>query len=307
MYLDFVESNRSPATYDRCRNYVSRFVLFVGRSRLSSDVVPADVHRWIDDHNRRAAKIVKDCATDKAKRRLHTTKKGDTGTIRKPWGPTAKRDAIGVVKRMYNWAVEEGHIAASPLAQVKRPKASNRQIVYTDAQWIKVRSHADEHLGPILDFLKLTGCRPFEARSLEARHVHHDLIVFPPTEAKGELQSRVIVMVDEVRATIEPRLEQYPTGALFRNSRGDAWSKSALRSRLYRLGDKLGIDNLMAYGFRHTYTTNSLIQGVDTVSLSHLLGHSSTRMVSEVYGHLSQNFDHLRQQAARSVLPLRAN
>ncbi|MEP3480554.1 MAG: tyrosine-type recombinase/integrase [Fuerstiella sp.] len=301
LYLDFVENNRSPASYDRCRNYVSRFVLFAGRSKLAENIVPADVHRWIDDHNRRAAKLQKENSSEEAKRQLHTTRKGDKGTIRKPWGPTARRDAIGAIKRMYNWAVEDGHLASTPLAQLKRPKAAKRQIVYTDDQWQLVRDHADNHLGPLLDFLRLTGCRPIEARMLEARHIHQDLIVFPPIESKGESESRVIVMVDAVRELVEPRIAQHPDGALFRNSRGMAWTKSALRSRLYRMGDKLGIDRLIAYGFRHTYTTNSLIKGVDTVSLSHLLGHRSPRMVSEVYASLSQNFEHLRTQAARAV------
>ncbi|MEM9599158.1 MAG: hypothetical protein AAGD06_33125, partial [Acidobacteriota bacterium] len=148
LYLEFVESNRSLATYGRSRNYVSRFVLFVGRSRAVSEVVPADVNRWIDDHNRRARKLIKSADSPEAKRRLYATERGVTGGIRKAWGPTARRDAIGVIKRMYNWGVEEGHIASSPLHGLKRPKAAKRQIVYTDAQWQLLRDHADGHIGP---------------------------------------------------------------------------------------------------------------------------------------------------------------
>ena len=147
-----------------------------------------------------------------------------------------------------------------------------------------------------MNFLWWTGCRPNEARIIEARHVHEDLIIFPADESKGEEDSRIIVMIPQAKEIIDRCLHQVYEGPLFRNSWGNPWTKDSIKCRLTRLTKKFGF-RVIAYGIRHSYATNGLLRSIDPVSLSHLMGHKDTRMISQVYSHISGNINHLRKQA----------
>jgi integrase len=82
------------------------------------------------------------------------------------------------VKRAFNWATEEGYFTYNPIAQVRKPPAKRRDIFYTAKQWETIRNAAKGPIVDLLDFLWSTGCRPQEARILEARHVHDEKIIF---------------------------------------------------------------------------------------------------------------------------------
>lgn len=150
-----------------------------------------------------------------------------------------------------------------------------------------------------LNFLWLTGCRPKEARIVTANYVHDDLVIFPPDVSKGETDARVIYLIPEAKELLLKQIQQNPTGTLFRNSLGLAWTKDAIKCRLNRISRKVGF-RVIAYGARHSFATNALIRAVDTVSLSHLMGHKSTRMINN-YAHLAHNLDFLKLQARNAA------
>ena len=124
---------------------------------------------------------------------------------------------------MFNWAVEQEYIFETPISKMNKPKRKRRKIVYTPEQWKLIRAVATGPLIPFLDFLWSTGCRPKEARILEARHINGDLFIFPPDESKGESDSRVIFLTAAAIKILEPLMHQ--EGPLFRNSLGNPWTK----------------------------------------------------------------------------------
>lgn len=261
-YLDWVEQNRKQPTYDKHRHYLKSCIEALGKTMKPGSLKPHHLTTW--------------------------TNKGS-------WNCTTRNDAITIVQRMLNWSVDQGYLAVSPIPKIKKPKAKRREIVYTPEQWKQIRSHATGPLIPLLDFMWGTGCRPKEARTLQAKHVHEELIIFPPDESKGEADSRVIFLTPETQSIVAPFLVQRPTGTLFLNSRGNPWTKDSVKSRLTRISEKVGF-RVIAYGARHSYATNALIRSVDTVSLSHLMGHKDTRMINN-YAHLAQNTEFLKKQA----------
>lgn len=265
-YLDWVQDNRKKVTYDKHKHYLKSFIEAIGKTMKPGSLKPHHLTTW---------------------------------TNKDSWNSTSRNDAMTIVQRMLNWSVDQGYLAASPLPRIKKPKAKRREIVYTPDQWKQIKSHAIGPLIPFLDFLWATGCRPKEARTLEARHVHDDLVIFPPDESKGETDSRVIFMTPQAQAIIKPLLSERPTGPLFLNSKGNLWTKDAIKCRLTRISEKVGF-RVIAYGARHSYATNALIRSVDTVSLSHLMGHKDTRMINN-YAHLAQNVDFLRKQARNAA------
>lgn len=264
LYLTWVQENRKSATYNLQKHYLQSFIEHVGR-RMKIDAL----------------------------KRHHLTK----WTNRDTWNSTTRNDAISTVQRMINWAIEEGYITKSPIPRIKKPARKRREVCYTPEQWALIKSHVtDDCFSSFLDFLWITGCRPKEARDLEAKHIHDDLVIFPPDESKGERDARVIVMTPEAKAIVKPLAEKYPTGALFRNSRGDAWRKDAVKDRLRRISDKVGF-RCFAYATRHSFATNGLIRSVDANALAGLMGHRNSRMIATVYSHVAKDIDFLRKQA----------
>ena len=126
------------------------------------------------------------------------------------------------------------------------------------------------------------------------------MIIFPADESKGEVQARIIILIPEAKAVIDGRLKEVSDGPLFLNARGNPWTKDSIKCRLTRVTKKVGF-RVIAYGIRHSYATNGLLRSIDPVSLSHLMGHKDTRMISQVYSHISGNVDYLRKQATKAM------
>ena len=268
VYLDWCQISRKPATYDRHRRYLKSFIGHVGKRLRPSRLKMHHVTTWHEG----------------------------LGV-----GSTTQNDAVGVVQRMLNWAVEQEYLHRNPIQGMRKPKRKRRDIFYTPEQWAQIREHAKSPFVELLDFLFLTGCRPLEARSIEARHLHDDLVIFPANESKGELEPRVIYLVPEALSILKPLAKKYPDGKLFRNSQGRPWTKDAIKCRLTRISEKVGF-RVIAYGARHSWATQALTEGgVDPISVAHLMGHRDPTMVSRVYSHLSKNPKFLRQQARKAV------
>ena len=168
-YLDWCETNRKSGTYLNHKRYLQGFIAHIGKRLKISAVKAHHVTKWIDDF---------ECSS------------------------TSKNDAVSVVQRMFNWAIEQQYIAVSPIAKIVKPKRKRREVVYTAEQWKEIQTHARGSLCDLLDFLWLTGCRPKEARTLTANHVHEDLVIFQPEDAKGETDARVIYLIPEAKALV---------------------------------------------------------------------------------------------------------
>ena len=255
-YLDWCEKNRKKSTYDLHLRYLKSFIGAIGKQMRPAQLKVHHVTKWHES----------------------------LGV-----GSTTQNDAVKIVQRLLNWSVEQDYISVNPVRGMKRPKRMRRDIFYTHDQWKQIMSHANGPLVDLLDFLYMTGCRPQEARCIEARHVNDDLVIFPIDESKGELESRVIYMIPKAKAIVDRLAKENPTGVVFRNSKGTPWTKNSIKCRLTRITKKVGF-RVIAYGARHSWATNALVDGgVDPISVAHLMGHRDTTMVSRVYSHIAKN------------------
>jgi integrase len=73
------------------------------------------------------------------------------------------------------------------------------------------------------------------------------------------------------------------------------------RTRLLNIAAAKRGPRLCLYNFRHSWATRALERGVDAVTVSVLMGHADTRMLSRVYQHLSQNPAHLQDAVNRAT------
>ena len=208
-FLDWCQKHRSPRTYDLARKHVQSFCdhLTTARTLPAADLRPFHVVEWADS---------------------------------KPaWGPNQKRNAIGDVTRAYSWAEKLGYVPANPIRGVEKPGRTKRESAMTGADFAALLGHVKEGdpFRDLITFAYEAGCRPQEARRVEARHLKpaHRRIEIPPPEAKGKKRWRVIYLSDAAFAIAARLAEQHPAGSLFLNADGNPWTAQAVVCRFQRL------------------------------------------------------------------------
>ncbi|MFO0847102.1 MAG: tyrosine-type recombinase/integrase [Gemmataceae bacterium] len=266
-YLDWCQRHREPRTYAGYVWHLQRFVTHLqDRATMPALALrPFHVVGWLDAHP--------------------------------GWGPTYRRNSTAAVQRAYNWAEELGHLASNPVRKIAKPAPARREHLITPADWAAIRDsyRPGDPFREFLEFCWLTGCRPFEARTLVPRHVRLDkaLIAIPPAEAKGRKKWRLIRLEGQALEIVRARLPGATT-TLFVNRDGAAWTSSAINCRFGRLKGKLGVRHF-AYALRHAFATRLLVDGVDHLTVAELLGHADGTTLAKTYQHLDQADDHLRR------------
>lgn len=270
-FLEHCQRNLASATYDLYLSQFSRFVEFLETDLPADSIRPHHVQNWLDSES--------------------------------TWGPSTKNSAVRTIRRAYRWAVDLGHLDRYPLATLKAPTAKRREVILAESEFSTLLESArDAAFRDLLTFVWHTGCRPQEAVAIEARHLQLESsrVVLPASESKGQRHARVIYLDTVAREIIERSAKHRPVGPLLRNGKGSPWTRNAVRCRFRRLGPVNG-RRLCLYHLRHSWATRALQRGVDPITVSVLMGHSSGAMVAEVYQHLAQCPDHMQQAAERAT------
>jgi integrase len=209
-----------------------------------------------------------------------------------------KRGCLIAVSRALNWAVKQGLIEKNPIKYMEKPTAGRRELILTPEEFNTLYDYAsDQNFKDLLMFVWETGCRPQEAYRLESRHLDGDRCVFPEKESKGKKRKRVIYLTP-VAKEIVTRLDR--GGHVFLNADGQPWRRNNVACRFVRMKKKLG-RHLCLYNLRHSYCQRALKNGVDPITLSELMGHSSAAMVMKIYQHLGQDTKHMVQAAQKAA------
>lgn len=208
-FLDWCQKHRSPRTYFLARKHIQSFCdhLKTARTLLAADLRPFHVVEWADSNP--------------------------------AWGPNEKRNRIGNITRAYNWVEKLGYVSANPIRGVEKPSRTKRDSTMTHADFVALLEHIDEGdpFRDLITFAYEAGCRPQEARLIEARHLkpEHHRVEIPPKEAKGKKRWRVVYLSDAALAIAKRLAEARPTGSLFRNADGNPWKAQAIVCRFQRL------------------------------------------------------------------------
>jgi integrase len=271
-FLEWSHKHHEPDTYDWYRFYLQSFSDLYGRMQVT-ELKPFCVTCWLG---------------------------------RQDWGDSTAHGAITCVKRALNWAVDEGLVDANPLRRVKRPPMKRRETVLSaEDRKVVFASIKDQEFREYLFALQETGARPAEVRTLAREHVNLEagLWVFPPKEHKTGKKTgrpRVLYLTPAMVELTRQLLARVPEGPLFRNTRGQQWTKDAVVQRLDHLRQRFpALGRFTAYAYRHSFCTDGLVNGVPIATMAELLGHSTTQMIEQHYGHLADRKEHLRDAAAR--------
>lgn len=243
----------------------------------------------------------------------------------KTWGDSGKRTAVTAVKRCFAWAVEEGLLNNNPLQRVRRPAVKRRERLITDDEHALMMQASDDGRKPgkrlekkgerakhragafrqVLVALRHSGTRPGMIAAVTVENVTPDIDawILHDHKMRGKTGKPLIIRLSPCLQTLTRiLLSQRDSGRLFLNSSGQPWTRNAIRCRMRSMRLRLGLEpGAVAYAYRHTYATNAMVNGVDVATVAELLGHTDLRMVSQVYGHLEKQPEHLKQAAAKAV------
>ena len=132
-YLEWCKNHRAKRTYDWYAWHLSSLLDSVGCRLKVRDIKPYHATRWLDERY-----------------------KGTSDTYR--------CGAVRSLKRAFNWAVKEGYLVRSPVANVSRPVQRSRIAYLTPDQWQElvkaVEEREDRDFLEVITVMRLTGCRP---------------------------------------------------------------------------------------------------------------------------------------------------
>ena len=259
-YLDFAKANNRPSTYkkrgeflfDFCFGLPSRFWDNGGTKKVNKpakkdylhkgygskevgSLIPLDFQHWINKHK---------------------------------WGKGTIRFALQSLRRTFNYAKDMGLISKNPIKGFKIPTAGKRITFFTPEQEQAMYDNTSKALGLFIKVCIRTGVRyGSELATLTKKHVEETkqgmIWKFAASEAKTN-KPRIIYVPNEIADIVRPLIKRYPSGALFRNRKGQPWTKENLRSSFGRLkrklakkGIKLDTDACL-YSTRHTFAKRTI-------------------------------------------------
>ncbi len=326
-FLDWVEKNRSPDTFEWYRYRLQRLAERHPTMELS-DLKPFHIEQWVDSYP--ALKV------------------------------TSRRNYFRSIKRCLDWAVRQGYLDKSPLLKLEVPAGENREIALTDTDFETLLGHCvDDNLRDLVIVTWESGCRPQESLRVEARHVDlaNQRWVFRKKESKGKRAPRIVYLTDKALEITKRLMAKRPHGPLFRNSKGAPWTTEAVNCAFDRIQFRMGKEHLRAekyvlnedeiaakiatlcktrkshgvsqqksaselreearakllnkkaaerapryslYALRHSWATKALKSGLDGLTVAILMGHSDPSTLARVYQHLSHDPQHLLMQARRA-------
>lgn len=217
------------------------------------------------------------------------------------WTNSTRHDFLSVVAIVFRWAERKGLLASNPIRHLTKPPMESRgdKAIITDADHAKLLNAAPGYFKPFLRLLYLTGARPGEVAAITAENFDATNAVVRLKEHKTARhgRARIIVLPPEAVTLLEGLKGKNPTGHLVRNRLGRPYTKDAVVRMMASLRRKTGVKGATAYGYRHSFATDALANGVPDAQVSALLGHSGTTMLHRHYSHLTA-----RTQALKDAL-----
>ena len=280
LYLEHARKRLAPSTLERREHFLARWREAAGHLELA-EATPFHLEAWLNDQP----------------------------TYKSAW---TEHTAVANIQTPFNWCARMGLIPRNPFKGVTRSPGMPREMIAEDAiaallraTGQTIRPYEGAAMRRLLIFLQFTGCRPIEARVLCWEHVdfeHNQIKLVEHKTAHRTAAPRFIPLHPVAKRLLLWIREHQPDSShVFLNAHGKPWSRSVLSHRIRRLRERAGLPKgVVAYGFRHAFITNGLINGIDLATMSTLAGHTDLRTTTK-YTHLTGATDHLLRSVEQAV------
>jgi len=254
-FLAAVQTRNKPTTYELYERHLAKLTAKLGKSPISELTVSA-LAKWLQG--------------------LRVS--GTTQAI-----------TLRSVSAFLGWCVQQEIIDTNPARAVTKPKAKSRgeETIISADDHAKLLELATPQLRLALTILHSTGARPGEVCRITAENFDPEAGVVKLSEHKTDRTGRLrlIFLPPDAVTLLKGQLAKYKTGPLLRHRQGRGWTSNSLAWALYKLRERAGVKAVL-YGYRHTFATDALAQGVPDAQVAQLLGHGSTAMLYRHYSHL---------------------
>jgi integrase len=223
--------------------------------------------------------------------------------------PSTYNRRLWLLNKMSNWAVAEGLLSVNPWLKIK-PRRTKKEVVkpFSREEATRIIAGFQENYPawvPFTKFLFLSGCRMSEAIGLLWKHVDFGRGEICICESlpllingNGHERARKDTKTGSVRflkinAELTGLLELIkpasakPDELIFKNpTQTNHIDSHNFRNRWIKVLEQAGIPYRRPHIIRHSFASHAIDQGIPLTGVAYLLGHSDTRMVSQVYGHM---------------------
>ncbi len=255
---------------DDGRNYINDFIAakrIEGRSEKTLKYYKSVIEKTVES----IGKTVKHITTDDLRKYLSDYQE------KKESSKVTIDNMRRILSSFFGWLEDEELIIKSPVRRIHKVKASKViKETYTDEELEKMRDSCEEIRDvALIDFLASTGMRVGELVKLNIEDID-----FEERECTvlGKGDKERIVYFDvrskiHLKQYIESRSDDNPALFVSLNAPHERLEIGGVESRLRKIGNILGIDNVHPHRFRRTLATVAIDKGMPIEQLQQLLGH----------------------------------
>lgn len=224
------------------------------------------------------------------------------------------------LKQIFNSAKEDGIMLKNPCVDITMPRhIPQEKRALTDEEKQKLRSavlQPQERL--LLLLLYGTGCRPAEAYALNkddfdfkngtisiSKSVQFDNgRFFSISVPKTNSSIRSVIVSESILKGIKHTLDKISTYNVLGDNTGQIMSSYKYDTIFKHILQKAGLEGsgITAYVFRHNFATECYYAGVSLKECQRQMGHTSYKMVMEVYAHLDEKKENTRSKMSSMVM-----
>lgn len=278
-FLEYRRTRISPKTLNNDRNRITTILPYLGEKRIAHITV-ADIEKFVGHRSREG----------KSARTINL--------------------AINLLSSMFQYAVAMGYAYDNPVKQVKRLKVIQFEQVIPTYDEFRALVEAARKTDVGLEFATwiifrgYTGTRPTESYFMEWRDidfVRNQVTIRPKVgNHLKDGKVRVLPLHDELKtALLEWRQEwdrtfegmKKPHDWIFFNPRFPT-RRCGRFEKSYPKAQKLANlpEHFTSHSLRHFFISKCVEAGINFLVIAKWVGHSSTKMIEQVYAHLSPEF-----------------
>lgn len=206
---------------------------------------------------------------------------------------TALRLIIRFATSRYKWQkAEEPFWALRMIAEIAEARESTRVLTYMEFR--RILDNVAPWYRPVVELMVLTGMIPSEIAGLKASAISKNNItvktcVVGNVEKKGgktSFRNRKIPITASIRRVLdELGNRENKTDYVVTTEEEKCLSADKFRNNIWKPAlEKAKVDYEKPYCLRHSFVAWALLAGMDPYVLYPVAGHSSKRMIYEVYG-----------------------
>lgn len=220
---------------------------------------------------------------------------------------------------VFSLAMTERIIKYNPAASAERPKYNTpEQDVFTVEEIQKIidtieneykKGKIQAKWRAIMYLMIYTGCRRgeiaglrWEAISFEKREIEINRTLLYvhgkgtySSDPKTETSNRKLVITDDLLKVLDDYkldCEQKGlelNGYVFTKANGNPINPCSITDWCDDFSAKYNLPHIHPHAFRHSVATNLILQNIDVVTVSHMLGHSKPSITMDIYAHAFRN------------------